>query len=110
MSEELRVLERWIAFGFFNDTSDLETEIKIAKIADTFFIESPYDTDGLPMKILSVVAAIKIFKELKTEPNVEETHRDIQEFNIIKPYTEDNKKEWMDEFLSSYKEKIKTIQ
>lgn len=107
MSEELRVLERWIAFGFFNDTSDLETEREIAKIADTFFIESPYDTDGLPMKILSVVAAVKLFKEVKLEPNVVEIQNAIIGFNETKQYTEESKIEWMDEFLSSYKEKIK---
>ncbi len=105
MSNELQALERWITSGFFSDTSDIQSEISIALLADAIYEMSFPPIEGLEIKVLTMVVVIHLYKYCTIQqPNVQNIYDALVAQHISAPYEESNKLTWMNNFLTVYKE------
>lgn len=103
MSNELRILERWLPYGFFQDTNDLATELSIALIAENVYnIQFP-PIEGLDIGVLLLVASINYFKSTKQEPNLQNIYDALITYQVNNPIDSETKIQWMNSFLEEYK-------
>lgn len=103
MSNELKILERWLQYGFFQDTNDIGLEFKIALIAENVYNLQFPQIEGLDIGVLLLVASINFFKSTNQEPNFQNIYDSLVTYNNEKPYDSDNKIEWMNSFIEEYK-------
>jgi hypothetical protein len=105
MSEDLILLEKWSNCGFFKDTTDLNTELLIAKLAEDIMNISFLEVDGLNVEPLVMVSSIKLLKETNSLPDPKNIYDELINYNQENNYNEQIKNEWVSNFLNYYKTK-----
>lgn len=105
MSEDFKLLEKWNNCGFFKDTTDLNTELLIAKLAEDIMNISFLEVDGLNIEPLVMVSSIKLLKEINSLPDPKNIYDELINYNQENNYNEQIKNEWVSNFLNYYKTK-----
>lgn len=103
MSSELKLLEKWSRCGFFDDTTDINLELKIAFTAENIYNSECPVIEGMDLKMLMVVSVIKLLKEGIEDLNPQDIYEKLIEFLNDNQYNEGSKIEWINNFLNQYK-------
>lgn len=112
MSEDLKLLDKWNTCGLFKDTTNLNEELSIAKLAESIMNTSFLEVEGLDINILVIVCCVKLLKELKITvdaninyPNPKNIYDEIVSYHEQNKYEHSIKNEWVTNFLTFYKNK-----
>lgn len=109
MSSELNLLVKWSFCNFFEDTNDINFELKLASVAESIYNSDCPSIEGVDLKMLLVVSVIKLLKDGCEDLNPQDVFEKLFEYITKTPYDELIKDEWISNFITEYKNNLKTI-